>query len=212
MRRRRRFLRATLAALVALVLLGGIGAGVWVASSDEDEPISALALEPPETDAEPAQDSSEEQPPRDEETTPPEPSTPSEPADPPSAQPEASAPFEPSAPSERSAESEVRSKPNTTRFQREQRKDPDRRGKRFLVPPAHTFTGTGNALIGTVDVRQPALVRWRSRGSFGLEFGQEAFPIVAPSRSGQLVVPPYRFELVRVLANGRWTITVTPEG
>jgi hypothetical protein len=113
-----------------------------------------------------------------------------------------SEPEEPAAPGSR----------ETTRFPRERSEDPDRRGKEFAVPPAREFTGTGNALIGTVEVRSPVVVRWRSRGRFGLEFGREAFPIIAPSRSGQLVVPPFRFELVRVIASGRWTITVTPQG
>ena len=30
-------------------------------------------------------------------------------------------------------------------------------------------------------------------------------------RSGQLVVPPYRFEQVRVIARGRWTIRIVPQ-
>jgi hypothetical protein len=199
-----RFLKATLAALAALGLLAGIGVGVWVASSDEDAPPAALALAPPEPEAEAPGDQpapaepTEEQPPASEEPPPP---AATETA--PQAISEAPATPEPQAPSG--------AEPDTTRFPRERRKDPDRRGKRFLVPPAREFTGTGNALIGTVDVRQPALVKWTARGRFGLEFGQEAFPIIAPSRSGQLVVPPYRFELVRVLAKGRWTITVTPQ-
>ena len=92
------------------------------------------------------------------------------------------------------------------------RRDPDRTGRRFSVPPRQRFTGTGNALIGTVDVRAPAVVRWRSSGHFEVQFGREAFPIVAPSKSGQVVVPPYRLERVRVLADRPWTITVTPQG
>jgi hypothetical protein len=208
---RRRFLRTTLAALAALVLLAGLGAGVWVASSDEDESPLAIAEtpqgeveadapadQPPPAVQEPAGPGEEPEPAAPEATAP---ESPDSPPAPEASAPEATAP-EPSAPAGES---------NTTRFPRERNEDPSRSGKRFSVPPAHEFTGTGNTLIGTVNVRQPALVKWTSRGDFGLEFGREAFPIIAPSRSGQLVVPPYRFELVRVLAKGRWTITVTPQ-
>jgi hypothetical protein len=197
--RGRRLLKATLAALAAVVLLGGIGVGVWMASSDDDEAPAVFAAAPPETETpaeEPAPADSPADPPPpapDAEATAPAPTTATEPEP----EPETSAPEE--------------RPPEKTRFRRERRKDPDRRGKRFSVPPAHEFTGNGNALIGTVDVRRPALVKWKARGRFGLEFGQEAFPIIAPSKSGQLVVPPYRFDLVRVLAQGPWTITVTPQ-
>jgi hypothetical protein len=207
MRGRRRLLKATLAALAALVLLGGIGAGVWVASSDDDEVPAVFAAAPPETETpaeEPAPaDSPEDAPPPapDSEATAPTPTTATEPEPEPEPELETPAPAEP----------QPGRRPEKTRFPRERRKDPDRRGRRFSVPPAHQFTGNGNALIGTVDVRRPALVKWKARGRFGLEFGQEAFPIIAPSKSGQLVVPPYRFELVRVFAQGPWTITVTPQ-
>jgi hypothetical protein len=186
---RRRFLKATLAALAALALLGGVGAGVWVASSDDDEAPAAIAEAPVPAEA-------AERPAPAEEPLPAE-RTEGERSPAPGASP----------PPPRSRAGA----PQRTTFPREPKRRPDRRGKRFSVPPPHEFRGSGDALIGTVDVRRPAIVRWRARGRFGLEFGQQAFPIVAPSRSGELVVPPYRFELVRVLAKGRWTITVTPQ-
>jgi hypothetical protein len=188
---RRRFMATALAALAVLVLLGGIGAGVWIASSDEDGAPAAIAESPSRTDA-PGPTAPAQEPPAAEAAPPGEPELEPTPAP------------EPAPP--------AASQPDRTTFPRERDRDPNRRGKRFSVPPAHEFTGSGNALIGTVDVRQPAIVKWRARGRFGLEFGQEAFPIVAPSRSGQLVVPPYRYEQVRVLATGPWTITVTPRG
>ena len=201
---RRRWIRRTLAALLALVVLGAVGAGVWAASTDDDQPGEALLGSPSgESDAEDVAPS--EQPAPGEPTAPsepPEPTAPTDGAPPP-------APAEP-VPTETAPEPEL-GEPERTRVPRERREDPDQRGKRFVVPPAREFTGTGNALIGTVIVREPVVVRWRARGRFGLEFGREAFPIVAPSRSGQLVVPPFRFDLVRVLAGGRWTITVTPQ-
>ena len=43
------------------------------------------------------------------------------------------------------------------------------------------------------------------------QFGREDFPIVAPAATGELIVPPYRFELVRVIAQGRWKISITPQ-
>jgi hypothetical protein len=210
---RRRFLKATLAALAALVLLGGIGAGVWVASSDDDQ-VPAVFAAAPEADAPADEPARAEEAAEPDEAEPPEAEPPAAPDDPEQSggSAESGAPGEPSAESERSHDpAPTQGDPQRTRFPRERRQHPDRRGKRFSVPPAHEFTGTGNALIGTVDVRQPAVVNWRARGRFGLEFGQEAFPIIAPSKSGQLVIPPYRFDLVRVLAKGRWTITVTPQ-
>jgi hypothetical protein len=103
-------------------------------------------------------------------------------------------------------------RPARTQFPRErteQRNDPPDRV--FEVPPAREFSGTGNASLGTVNVSQPAIVKWTTKGRFELRFGREDFPIVAPSPSGQLVVPPYRFEQVRVIARGRWTIRILPQ-
>ena len=51
-----------------------------------------------------------------------------------------------------------------------------------------------------MQVLQPAVVRWRTKGRFELRFGREAFPITAPTATGQLIVPPYSFEQVRVIA------------
>jgi hypothetical protein len=210
MRGRRRFLTAILAAL-AVLLLAGIGVGAWVASSDDDDPSALIAGAPSESDAAAEQPAPAEEPPAAEAQAPqvqPEPEAP-EPAAPEPSAPEPAAPAEPEPTEPQPAL--ARGQPQRTRFRRERRNDPNRRGKRFSVPPAHEFTGNGNALIGTVDVRQPAIVKWKARGRFGLEFGREAFPIIAPSRSGELVVPPYRFDLVRVLAKGPWTITVMPQ-
>ena len=99
-----------------------------------------------------------------------------------------------------------------TQFPRErkkQRNDPPERV--FKVPPAREFSGNGNASLGTVNLSQAAIVKWTTKGRFELRFGREAFPIVAPSPSGQLIVPPYRFEQVRVIARGRWTIRIVPQ-
>jgi hypothetical protein len=98
-----------------------------------------------------------------------------------------------------------------TRFPEERVKDPDKRGRSFTVPPAQRFSGTGNALIGTVDVRRPSIVKWTTRGSIEVQFGREAFPIIAPQASGRLIVPPYRLEMVRVIADASWTITIRPQ-
>ena len=103
--------------------------------------------------------------------------------------------------------------PRKTQFPRERKQtakdDPPERV--FTVPPAREFTGTGNATLGTVNLSRAAVVKWRTTGRFELRFGRESFPIVAPSPSGQLAVPPYNFEQVRVIAKGRWTITITPQ-
>jgi len=185
--------KAMLAGAVALLALALGGAGVIATRDDDDSAPSAssVATAPPAT---------EQQPGPAPEAVPPAPPEERE-AD----EPELAPGPEPS------TKPRPGGKPHKTRFRRERRKDPARQGKRFAVPPAQQFSGKGNALIGTVDVKAPAVVKWRARGRFGLEFGREAYPIVAPSRRGELVIPPYRFELVRVLAKGRWTITVTPQ-
>jgi hypothetical protein len=108
--------------------------------------------------------------------------------------------------------SEAEANAGTTRFPVERTQDPDRTGRRFSDPPRHRFTGNGNALIGTVDVRATAVVRWNASGRIEIRFGSEAFAIEAPSKSGQVVVPPYKLERVRVIARRPWTITVTPQG
>jgi hypothetical protein len=103
--------------------------------------------------------------------------------------------------------------PSKTNFPRERKQsgknDPPERV--FAVPPPREFTGNGNATLGTVNLSRPAVVKWTTTGRFELRFGRESFPIVAPSPSGQLAVPPYNFEQVRVIAKGRWTITITPQ-
>jgi hypothetical protein len=103
--------------------------------------------------------------------------------------------------------------PRKTRFPRERKQtvnnDPPERV--FTVPPAREFTGNGNATLGTVNLSRAAVVKWTTTGRFELRFGRESFPIIAPSPSGQLAVPPYNFEQVRVIAKGRWTITITPQ-
>jgi hypothetical protein len=44
-----------------------------------------------------------------------------------------------------------------------------------------------------------------------VRFGHQDFSVVAPTRSGQLVIPPFNFDRVRVIARGAWTIWVSPQ-
>ena len=101
----------------------------------------------------------------------------------------------------------------TTTFphERPQREPDDPVQRRFAIPPARHFTGTGNARLGNVNIKQTSIVKWSTKGSFELRFGREAFPIIAPSEKGQLVVPAYNFTQVRVLASGRWKISIIPQ-
>jgi hypothetical protein len=185
--------KTILAAGAALVALGGAGAGVWIAGSDDEGDPA-----PFERSATSATDDGE---------APTEaPAVPTE-QDPAAPKPEEQ-PQEPdAAPTEESPGDATR-----TQFPRErkkQRNDPPERV--FKVPPAREFSGNGNASLGTVNLSQAAIVKWTTKGRFELRFGREAFPIVAPSPSGQLIVPPYRFEQVRVIARGRWTIRIVPQ-
>src|SRR5215211_1043927 len=183
---------AMLATAAALILLAG-GAVVWFGSSGDDEqsgpPGSSVASAPERTEAEP--------------TVP----TETEPPDTAPAQPE---PQEPDAtpPATPTAEEPAAGGERKTTFPRERaEREDDPPDREFAIPPAREFSGTGNATLGTVNLSQPAVVRWTTKGRFGLRFGRENFPIVAPSPSGQLIVPPYNFEQVRVIASGRWKIT-----
>lgn len=184
--------KATLAAVAALLALGGAGAAALYATSGDDDPtplreFSATSVPeerteptptPPEAEA-PAPDPTES------ETAP----EPTQPAPEPSGQNARRTQFPP-----------ARDKPNNDAPQR-----------RFSIPPAREFSGTGNATLGNVNLRRPAVVKWKTKGRFELRFGREDFPIIAPSASGQLIVPPYNFERVRVIAHGRWKISITPQ-
>ena len=182
------------AAGAALIALGGAGAGAWIASSDDEgDPAPFEHSATTATEDGVATNEVPVGPPEPEPTAP-------EPGPEPEQQPQ-----EPGVAPERD-------KPTRTQFPREgtqQRDDPSDRA--FEVPPAREFSGAGNASLGTVNVSTAAIVKWTTTGRFELRFGREAFPIVAPSPSGQLVVPPYRFEQVRVIARGRWTIRIVPQ-
>jgi len=200
-------MRARVLLVAALVLvLCGTGAVAWVAANDDDPPSTALVPGSPSTpgvepDAatptvtqpapEPQQPAPEQQP-----TTPTDTGTDT-----------GSAP----APAE---EPTLGGGVNKTHFKKEtkskpQNDEPDRR--RFAVPPAQQFSGAGNASLGTVDVKANSLLKWKARGRLEIRFGREAFPIVAPTKSGQLVLPPFLFTKVRVLAAGPWRITINPQ-
>jgi hypothetical protein len=189
--------KATLAAVAALLALGGAGAAAWYATSGDDDPAplpgGLSATRAPEQRTE---------------------STPTAPeAEPPAPDPTGSEPAPDPTPPEPAAQPNKHQNARKTKFPPAREKpsnDPPQR--RFSVPPAREFSGTGNATLGNVNLRQPAVVKWTTQGRFELRFGREDFPIVAPSASGQLVVPSYNFERVRVIAHGRWKISITPQG
>jgi hypothetical protein len=192
---RRRSAKVLLAAGAALLVLAGGGAAAWVAASDDED---GSPFERPVASApEPTISTPTETEPAPEAPTTPEP----EPA------PETPGPAAP--PKENDEPATGTEKTHFPRERKQSQNDPPKR--EFAIPPAREFSGTGNASLGTVNLRQPAVVRWTTKGRFELRFGREAFPIIAPSPSGQLVVPPYNFELVRVIASGRWKITITPQ-
>jgi len=189
--------KALLAAAAAVAVLAGAGVAVWIASSDDDDPArpgSSVVSATETTESTPSTPSTEE------------PSA----TGPTISESEDTQPAE--EPGDEPAETQSEGTAQKTRFPRERRKpdnDPPRR--EFAIPPAREFSGNGNATLGTVNLSQPAVVKWTTKGRFELRFGRENFPIVAPSPSGQLIVPPYSFERVRVIAKGRWTISITPQ-
>ena len=186
--------KATLAAVAALLALGGAGAAAWYATSGDDSspPLRGFsATSVPEQQTETIPTAPEIEPAAPDATATETAPEPTQPAPQPSEKQNArKTQFPPAA----------RDKPNN---------DPPQRD--FSIPPAREFSGTGNATLGNVNLRQPAVVKWTTQGRFELRFGREDFPIVAPSASGELIVPPYNFERVRVIAHGRWKISITPQ-
>jgi hypothetical protein len=184
--------KAILIAAVAL-FLGGAGAAAWFAINDDSHPSAGLlANKPAPTQATPAPD------------TPPDTTATEQP--PPDAQSQGTTETAPP-PAAPSAAPKQK-----THFKRERGKsNNDQPQKHFGVPPAREFSGNGNAQLGTVNVKATSVLKWSAKGHLEIRFGPEAFPIVAPTSSGQLVLPPYRFERVRVVAAGRWKITISPQ-
>jgi hypothetical protein len=194
--------KAILIALVLLLLIAGGAAAAWMATNDKDHPSSAfLPGSPPSnpgpdpTTSTPATPpdttSTEEQPPA--ATKPTEPTTAPDQA-PPAAQ-------SPAAPKSK------------THFKRERsvKSNNDKPERKFAVPPAREFSGDGNAHLGTVDVKTNAVLKWSSKSRLEIRFGRESFPVVAPTKTGQLVLPPFLFEQVRVVAARPWKITISPQ-
>ena len=196
--------KAILIAAALVLVLGGAGAAAWVATNDEGDSASAFLGDAPGVD-EPPQTTQTAPP-----ATPPETNlSPTPSATDTELQP-APTTTEPEPPADRPPAGPRRK----THFKRERKnaaKD-DQPQRKFTVPPAHEFSGEGNASLGTVDVKATSVLKWRtSKGRFEVHFGREDFPIIAPTKSGQLILPPFRFERVRVIAAGRWRITVTPQ-
>ncbi len=199
----RSLVKAVLAGAVALTVLAGMGAAAIVAATDDDEPTLFASDRP--AGQEPERSLGVETQPSPAPETTPAPDPPTETAEQPP-EPVLEPPPEP-APADAPA-----STTRKTRFPRERKQpDNDPAPRNFAIPPAREFSGTGNASLGTVQVLEPAVVRWRTKGRFELRFGRESFPITAPSATGQLIVPPYSFDKVRVIATGRWTIRITPQ-
>jgi hypothetical protein len=203
--------KAILIAVAVVLVMAGGGAAAWVATKDKDHSSSKLlsgspSPKPPSNPAldpagstpatPPGTTSTEEQPPG---STPTAPTTPATPTTPPDQAP----------PTDQSPAAPKRK----THFKREQKvkSTNDEPERKFRVPPAREFSGDGNARLGTVDVKTNAILKWSSKGRLEIRFGRENFPIVAPTRTGQLVLPPFLFEQVRVLAPRPWKITISPQ-
>ena len=193
-----RFGRVLLIAAAVLIVLGGGAAAALLASSDDDKGAGGESIQLGGSVG------TGDAPEISESTSPAE-------TEPPAAPTETEAPAgEPPKAEDTPATGGA---PRKTNFPRERKQsvedDPPERV--FAVPPAREFTGNGNATLGTVNLSRPAVVKWTTTGRFELRFGRESFPIIAPSPSGPLAVPPYNFEQVRVIAKGRWTIKIAPQ-
>jgi len=177
-----------IAAAVALVLAGG-GVAAYVATKDEDAGSAGeqlLGQAPPSTA--PTQTTPTETSPSEQTET----ST--------SSSATATSPTETTAPAEPQAQTDGDTPTKATPPPHD-----------FSVPPARKFSGTGNASLGTVNVSATSVLRWRAKGHFEVRFGHQDFSVVAPTKSGRLVIPPFNFDRVRVIARGAWTIWVSPQ-
>ena len=195
---RRLPIKAIVAALVAVLAVAG-GVALALVATDDDGSADGATPEvvfgaPTDQDTPPAEPSSPAQAP----DTAPDTTDQQQPAEP--------APQQPAADPAPGG-----GKTTTFPHERPQREPDDPVQRRFAIPPARHFTGTGNARLGNVNIKQTSLVKWSTKGSFELRFGREAFPIIAPSKKGQLVVPAYNFTQVRVLASGRWKVSIIPQ-
>jgi hypothetical protein len=195
---RRPPLKAIAAALAAVVVIGGSVALALVATGEDGSADGATS--PEVVFGGPTSDS----PPPTQPTTPAEEPEPAQPAPDPEQQ---DGQPQPDPADDASGEG------RTTTFPRErpQAEPDDAVQRRFAVPPTQRFSGTGNARLGNVNIKQTAVVKWSTNGHFELRFGREAFPIIAPTDKGQLVVPAYNFTEVRVIARGPWKITISPQ-
>ena len=178
-----------IAAAVVLVLAGG-GVAAYVATKDDDSGPAGeqlLGQAPPSTDTSPAPtDTTPTETATTETDSAPSTSTPSDTT--------SATPAEPQAQTDSGTPTKATRPPHD-----------------FSVPPARKFSGTGNASLGTVNVRGTSVLRWRAKGHFEVRFGHQDFSVIAPTRSGQLVIPPFNFDRVRVIARGAWTIWVSPQ-
>ena len=209
-------MRARAILIAAAVLVVALGGGaVWLAANDKEHPSTELFSSSESPERSPAPSTPEPAP------AAPAPSTPDTapaPATPTEATPTETTPAAPSGGAGAGSGGGAStnggtSAPRKTHFKSEPKSKPrnDEPQRSFEVPPARQFTGEGNASLGTVDVTAPALLKWRTKGRFEVRFGREEFPIIAPTSSGQLVLPPFRFEQVRVIATGRWRISISPQ-
>jgi hypothetical protein len=191
--------KASFIAAATVLVVGGGGAAAWVAANDKEHPSRDLLSSSPSSPAPSEATPSEAGPTPDPvPATPPDATTTEE-------QPTTT---EPAPPSSEPAAGPMRK----THFKREKGKSTnDKPQREFAVPPAREFSGEGPAHLGTVDVKATSILKWKTKGRFEVRFGREDFPVIAPTKSGQLVLPPFRFERVRVIAAGRWKITISPQ-
>lgn len=191
-------MRGILIAAVLMLVIAGAGVAGYAATKDDDDSAGLSSRDPgsgsqpvsgaPDSSS-PASPDSSATPTATTEVPPTSPdSPPAGSSTPPDASPTETSPASPPAPSGGSGKSQV-----------------------VKIPPAREFAGTGNKRLGTVDLRVTSILRWRAQGHFEVRFGREDFSILAPTKSGQLIVPAFRFDKVRVVARGRWKITVTPQ-
>jgi hypothetical protein len=74
------------------------------------------------------------------------------------------------------------------------------------------WSGKGSKTLGTVVIARTSVVKWTSTGKlFSLtDKAKKIKKVSGKARSGQSFIAKGTYRVVRVIAKGRWTLTVTP--
>lgn len=81
----------------------------------------------------------------------------------------------------------------------------------------HSFTGNGTEELGTITARVPSTITWHCEGCAAFAFtshlsGTEAINVGSSASSGTSHLDPGVYPDAQVIANGSWSIVISPGG